>query len=86
MSANGISTLSSKQLRQEAKLAIAAAKRQGYTVDIYGNIGNVANINQPYYRTLNSANIELLPTKYVGNVVVDNTVDGNVLVPGRPWE
>lgn len=86
MAANGISTLPSKQAKQEAKLTIAEAKRQGYTVNIYGNIGNVANTSQPFYRTLNSANISLLPTKYVGNVVVDNIVDGNVLVAGRPWE
>lgn len=83
MSANGISTLSSKQAKQEAKLNIAQAKRQGKTVSITGNIGNVANTSQPFYRTLNSANIALLPTKYVGNVVVDNP--GNVLVAGRPW-
>lgn len=86
MSANGISTLSSKQLKQEGKLAIAEAKRQGYTVLIDGTWSGNANVAQPFYRTLNTANISLLPTKYVGNVVVDNTADGNVLVQGRPWE
>ena len=86
MSANGISTLSSKEAKQLAKLAIAEAKRQGYTVEIDGTIGNVANVSQPFYRALNTANIELLPTRYVGNVIVDNTTDGNILVTGRPWE
>lgn len=86
MSANGISTLASKQLKQEGKLNIAEAKRQGYTVLINGTWSGNANISQPFYRTLNTANISLLPTRYVGNAIVDNTVDGNVLVLGRPWE
>jgi len=86
MSANGISTLSSKQLKQEGKLAIAEAKRQGYTVLIDGTWSGNANVSQPFYRTLNTANISLLPTKYVGNVIVDNVADGNVLAQGRPWE
>lgn len=86
MAANGISTLSSKELKQTTKLTMAEAKRQGYTVDIDGTWTGSADINQPFYRTLNTANISLLPTKYVGNVVVDNTVDGDILVQGRPWE
>lgn len=60
MAANGISTLATKELRQIAKLDLAAAKR-----------------NQSY-------NIDLLPTKYVGNVAVKNTNAGG-LVDGRPW-
>lgn len=84
MSANGISTLLTKQDRQEAKLAIAEAKRQGYTVEIDGTWTGNANIAQPFYRSLNTANIELLPTKYVGNAVVDNENVGG-LQPGRPW-
>lgn len=86
MSANGISSLPSKQLKQEGKLAIAEAKRQGYTVLADGTWSGNANVSQPFYRTLNSANIQLLPTRYVGNTVVDNVTDGNVLVQGRPWE
>ena len=38
MATNGISTLGTKQLRQEAKLAIATAKRQGKTVALDGTI------------------------------------------------
>jgi hypothetical protein len=86
MSANGISTLLTKQLKQEAKLAIVEAKRQGKIVAIDGTISGSANTSQPFYRTLNTANISILPTKYVGNVVVDNIVDGNVLITGRPWQ
>ena len=86
MSANGISTLVSKQLKQEAKLAIAEAKRKGKNVAINGTITGAGNSAQPFYRTLNTANISLLPTKYSGNTIVDNTIDGNVLVAGRPWQ
>jgi hypothetical protein len=86
MSANGISTLVSKQLKQEAKLTIAEAKRKGKDVAINGTITGAGNTAQPFYRTLNTANISLLPTKYSGNAIVDNTIDGNVLVAGRPWQ
>lgn len=86
MSANGISSLVSKQLKQEAKLAIAQAKRQGRNVAINGTITGSGNVDQPFYRTLNTANINILPTKYSGNTIVDNTVDGNVLIAGHPWQ
>jgi hypothetical protein len=85
MSANGISTLASKQLKQEGKLDIAEAKRQGKIVAIDGTISGSANSSQPFARTLNVLDINLLPTKYSGNVIVDNVQDGNVLVTGRPW-
>jgi hypothetical protein len=44
MSANGISTLSTKELRQKAKLDLAALKRQGYTLYADGttNFGSLA--------------------------------------------
>ena len=86
MSANGIANLVSKQLKQERKLAIAEAKRQGKDVAIDGTITGAGNSAQPFYRTLNTGNINILPTKYVGNVAVDNTLDGNVLINGRPWQ
>lgn len=56
MAANGISTLATKQARQEAKLAVAAAKR--------------ATDPARYPRA--TPDTELLPTKYVGNDTVDN--------------
>jgi hypothetical protein len=86
MSANGISTLVSKQLKQEGKLAIAEAKRQGKDVAINGTITGAGNSSQPFYRTLNTGNINILPTKYFGNTIIDNTIDGNVLIQGRPWQ
>ncbi len=85
MSANGIANLVSKQLKHEGKLAIAAAKRQGKDVDINGTITGAGNILQPFYRTLNTANINMLPTKYSGNTITDNVLDGNVLISGRPY-
>ena len=48
MSANGISTLATRELRQEAKLAIAEAKRQGKTVAIDGTITGAVDTTNPY--------------------------------------
>jgi hypothetical protein len=55
MAANGISTLATKQARQEAKLALAAARR-------------AAN---PTHYTTAIPNVNLLPAKYVGNIATD---------------
>jgi hypothetical protein len=85
MSANGISTLSTKQARQEAKLAIAEAKRQGKTVAKDGTITGSLDATKPYYRTLHVLDTTELPTLYSGNSVVDNANTGG-LVLGRPWK
>jgi hypothetical protein len=85
MSANGIANLVSKQLKQERKLAIAEAKRQGKDVAVNGTITGAGNSAQPFYRTLNTANINILPTKYSGNTITDNVLDGNILISGRPY-
>ena len=89
MAANGISNLSTKQLKQEGKLAIATAKRQGKTVAVDGTVTGSVDDTKPYYRAANTLNTTLLPTLYSGNTVVDNvnTVDSvnGVLVAGRPW-
>jgi hypothetical protein len=72
MAANGISTLATKQLRQEAKLAQANADRAARNVIQPGRYADVtADINQ-------------LPTKYVDNTAVNNANTGG-LKPGRPW-
>lgn len=84
MSANGISTLATKQLKQEGKLAIAELKRQGYTLNIDGTVDSGPDTSAPFYRTLNVLDIDLLPTKYSGNAIVDNANVGG-LVAGRPW-
>ena len=71
MAANGISTLLTKQDKQVAKLDLAQTRRQAG--------GNIA---APYYRELNTYDINLLPTKYSGDTVVDNAAP---LQDGRPW-
>ena len=89
MSANGISQLSTKALKQAGKLDIAQAKRQGKTVATNGTITGALDSTKSYYRTRNTLNTAQLPTLYSGNAVVNNsnTVDSvnDVLVAGRPW-
>lgn len=85
MSANGISELATKQLRQEAKLAIAEAKRQGKTVAEDGTITGTLDSSKPYYRVNNKLDITELPTVYSGNDVVDNANVGG-LQTSRPWD
>jgi hypothetical protein len=84
MAANGISTLATKQLKLEAKLAIAEAKRQGKTVATNGTITGSVDATKPYYRAANTLDTTLLPTLYSGDTVVDNANVGG-LVEGRPW-
>jgi hypothetical protein len=83
MSANSISTLSTKQAKQEAKLAIAQAKRQGKTVARDGTISGNLDSTKPYYRINNYLLIDRLPAKYVGNVATNVDVP---LLPHRPWD
>ncbi len=72
MAANGISTLATKQAKQEAKLTQANADRAARNVVEPGRYADVtADINQ-------------LPTKYVGDTVFDNSNTGG-LKQGRPW-
>jgi hypothetical protein len=84
MSANGISTLSTKQLRQEAKLAIAQAKKQGKSVARNGTISGAVDTTKNAYRYNNTFNANDLPTKYTGNAVTDNANTGG-LKAARPW-
>ena len=84
MAANGISTLSTKQLKQSAKLTIATAKRQGKTVAVDGTISGSVDATKPYYRAANTSDITRLPTRYVGSVLTDNANPAGLL-PGRPW-
>ena len=72
MSANGISTLATKQARQEAKLAQAEADRAA------------RNVVEPGRYADTTADISQLPTKYVGDAVEDNANTGGLKV-GRPW-
>lgn len=72
MAANNISTLATKQLRQEAKLALAEADRVA------------RNAVEPGRYTDVTADITQLPTRYVDDAVVDNANTGGLKV-GRPW-
>jgi len=65
MAQNGISTLPTKEQRQQAKLQLAAIKRA------------ITSITSAY-------DINKLPNKYVGNIVVDNPNIGG-LITGMPW-
>ena len=66
------SGLADKEARQTAKLDIAKAKRQGKTVAVDGTITGSVDSTKSYYRSRNTLDIDLLPTKYSGNLVVDN--------------
>jgi len=84
MAANGISTLSTKALKQKGKLDIAQAKRQGKTVARDGTITGTADATKPYARALNNYALADLPTQYTNNVVTDNANAAGLLL-GRPW-
>lgn len=71
MADNGISTLATKQLKQEAKLALAQTKRQDITPE--------------GYRVLNGLNKALLPAPYLVNIADSTNPHIGGLVVGRPW-
>jgi hypothetical protein len=77
MSANGISTLSTKRARQDAKLTLAGTDRSD------------RNTTQPGRYADTTADATQLPTRYkagdnfTGNVV-DNPNTGGLKI-GRPW-
>lgn len=73
-SGNKIANLATRQNRQEAKLALAEARKKAG-----------GNSSAAYYRPLNTANIDLLPTKWSGNTLVDNPNPGGA-IQGRPWQ
>ena len=84
MSLNGISGLSTKQLKQNAKLSKAEAKRQGKNVAGDGTITGTTDSTQPYYRVADILDKSLLATVYTGNTVTTQSHPSG-LVPGRPW-
>ena len=65
---------SDRETKQLQKLTIAEEKRQADS-----------DTDAVFYRARNVLDIDLLPTKYDGNTIVDNTGDGDALTPGRPW-
>ena len=89
MAANGISTLSTKQLRQVAKLDLAQAKRKGQTITEGGGTWSTNGIDddtKPYYKPNNTYDITALPDIYNGNVPgADDNPNPDGLLPKRPW-
>lgn len=84
MSANGISELATKELRQKAKLDIAKAKRQGKVVADDGTVTGSVDPTKAYYRTRNNYDITQLPTQYDDDGIIDNP-NSSGLILGRPW-
>jgi len=84
MAANGISTLTTKQARQKAKLDLAQLKCRGYSLNADGSIAGGPDVTKMFYRARNHYDITLLPTQYVGNTAVKNTEEENLEI-GRPW-
>jgi hypothetical protein len=64
------------EYRQVQRLDIAQLKRRG---------GPDGETDFPCYRTLNTYDIDLLPSKYIGNTSIPNPHPSG-LVEGRPWE
>jgi len=77
MAANGISTLTTKRARQDAKLTLAGQDR------------SARNVVEPGRYTDVTADATQLPTRYAvgdnntNNVVINSNTGG--LKPGRPW-
>jgi len=86
MSLNGISHETLKRDRQDQKLAIAEAKRQGKTVADDGTISGSVDPTKPYYRSLNTLDATLLPARYNATSNTGALVTTTPpLTDGRPW-
>jgi len=86
MSANGISHETLKRTRQDRKLEIAEASRQGKTVADDGTISGSVDSSATSYRTANTLDATLLPTRYNATSNTGALVDNaGSLTAGRPW-
>lgn len=96
MAANGISTLTTKQARQIAKLEYAQAKRKGRVItdDPGGVVGTYGTWSDDgtdddtknYYRSNNTYDATSLPDTYNGNLPgADDNPNTGGLLPRRPW-
>jgi hypothetical protein len=75
MSANGIARLATRELRQKAKLDLAATKRAA----------DAASRDNPVNAdTRSTYDITQLPTQYNNNSVINNGNAGGLVI-GRPW-
>ena len=88
MSLNGISHQLLKRDRQDDKLLIAEAKRQGKTVADDGTISGSVDPTATSYRTLNTLDVTRLPTRYNASSntgALDDNANVGGLQEGRPW-
>lgn len=89
MAANGISTLSTKEERQLAKLQLAQAKRKGQIITEGGgtwSADGIDNPDAPWYEELNTLDLSLLPDLYNDDSTgPDDNPNAGGLQPGRPW-
>jgi len=94
MAANGISTLSTKEARQIAKLEYAQAKRKGRVITDGGALGaygtwsddGTDDPTKNYYRANNMYDATALPDTYNCNVPgADDNPNTGGLLPKRPW-
>jgi hypothetical protein len=75
MSANGIARLATRELRQKAKLDLAATKRAA----------DAASRDNPVNADVRSTyDITQLPTQYNDNSIINNGNSGGLVI-GRPW-
>jgi len=88
MAANGISTLTLKATRQDRKLVLARAKREGKTIALDGTISGGTDTDAPSYRARNTITDSELPTRYHASDntgALRNNANEGGLKPGRPW-
>ena len=85
MAANGISTLANKKLRQDRKLVLARAKREGKTIAADGTISGNTDAAATSYRARNTITHSQLPTRYNTDNTLDDQANADGLVTGRPW-
>ena len=89
MANNGISGLSTKEARQDAKLALSEAKRKGRVITegsgAWSDDGT-DNTNAAWYKQGNTKDKTLLPNPYEGDAYnADDDEATGTLVPGRPF-
>lgn len=89
MAANGISGLTLKATRQQKKLELAQAKRQGRTITEGGqahSFSGSTNTSANTYKSQHSFEISRLPTTYNASSNSGSLTDNaGTLKPGRPW-
>lgn len=88
MAKNGISGLTTKQLRQVAKLNYSQAKRKGQTITEGSGTWSTNSVDdntKVAYRSSNTYDINALSLKYNVNALADDSVTYNPLLPKRPW-